>query len=115
MLLTIIGIIGTLVPTILQNRGIIGANTDTLITSLLGPITALIADLKAGNTKTQNALAALGALSGVIAVLKATTGLAPTVLAEINNVDLDVQAALTAYVTAGTGLDLTIYKPIAEV
>lgn len=115
MLVTIIGILGTLLPTILANRGIIGANTDTLITSLMGPITALIADFKAGNTKTENALAALGALAGVVAVLQANKTLPAAVLSEINDVDLDIQAALTAYVTAGAGYNPLAYAPIAEV
>lgn len=115
MLASILAILGTLVPTILQNRGVIGAGTDNLITSLLTPIETLIANLKSGQSATQNGLAALGAAAGVIAVLKATTNLPADVLTQINNVDLDVQAALTAYVKAGAGFDISVYTVTSEV
>lgn len=115
MLLTIIGILGTLIPAILTNRGVIGEGTDTLITNLMGPISTLIGALRSGNTKTADFLAALAALSGVVAVLKATPGLPADALTEIGNVSNDITAALTAYATAGAGFDPTLYKPIAEV
>ena len=116
MLLTILTLIGTLVPTILQNTGVIGSGTANLITSLTNPLETLIASLRAGTTKTSDGLAALAAIQGVINVLKATTALPPAVLTEIANLDADVQAALTAYAKAGTGFDASIYAtPIAEV
>lgn len=115
MLAAILAIVGTLVPAILTNRGVIGQQTDSLINSLLSPVENLIADLKSGNTKTQNALAALAMASGVIITLKGTTGLPAELLTQLNNVDVDIQAALAAYAKAGTGLDLTVYIPPTEV
>lgn len=115
MLTAILAIVGTLVPAILTNRGVIGQQTDSLINSLLSPVENLIADLKSGNTKTQNALAALAMASGVIITLKGTTGLPAELLTQLNNVDVDIQAALAAYAKAGTGLDLTVYIPPTEV
>lgn len=115
MLTAILTIIGTLIPTILQNAGVIGASTNNLISSLLIPIEALIGNLKNSQNATQSGLAALGAAAGVIAVLKATTGLPADVLTQINSIDLDVQAALIAYVKAGSGFDISVYTVTPEV
>lgn len=115
MLTLILTIIGTLVPTILKNTGVIGANTQNLITGILSPVETLFANLKAGTTKTADYLAALGAISGVITVLKSTTNLPAAVLTEVNDLDADVAAALAAYASAGAGFDPSLYAPIAEV
>lgn len=115
MLTLILTIIGTLVPTLLKNAGVIGANTQNLITGLLTPVETLFANLKAGSTKTSDYLASLAAISGVITVLKANTNLPAATLTEVNNLDLDVQAALAAYAQAGAGFDPSLYAPIAEV
>lgn len=115
MLTTILSILGSIIPVILQNSGVIGSSTATLITNLLSPVETLIANLKSGQPKMQDALAILAAVSGAITVLKANTALSPDVLTEVNNIDLDVQKALAAYVQAEKGLDLTIYQPIAPV
>lgn len=115
MLATILTLIGALVPTILQNAGVIGASTNTLITNLLGPVETLIANLKSGQSATQDGLAALAALTGVIAVLKSNTNLSPAVLTQIANVDADVQAALAAYATAQAGYNAGLYTQIVPV
>ena len=115
MLTTVLTLLGTLIPTILQNSGVIGAGTNNLITSLIAPLESLFTSLKTGTTKTSDGLAALAAIQGVINVLKATTNLPPAVLTQIGNLDADVQAALTAYAVAGQGFDSSIYAPIAEV
>lgn len=115
MLTTILTILGTLAPTILQNAGVIGAGTTTLITNLLGPIETLIANLKAGQSATQDGLAALAAMAGVIAVLKANTNLSPAILTQIQNVDLDVQAALAGYASAEAGYNAGLFAQIAPV
>lgn len=115
MLTTILTILGSLVPTILQNSGIIGASTTTLVTNLLAPVETLIANLKSGQSSTQDGLAALAAMAGVIAVLKADTSLPPAVLTQIANVDQDVQAALSGYAVAQTGYNAGLYGQIAPV
>lgn len=115
MLLAILTIVGSLVPSILANAGVIGASTQNLINSLIGPVESLIASLKAGQSKTADALAALAAISGVITVLKAQPGLPADLLTQIDNVDKDVQAALVGWVAAGKGFDVQNYGPIANV
>lgn len=115
MLTAILSILGSLIPTILQNRGIIGASTNQLITGLTAQGVTLLQNLGTGATKTQDGLAALAAASGAIAVLKSTTGLPADVLTMIDDVDADVQAALKNYALAGNGLNLGLYTQVAEV
>lgn len=115
MLTLILTIVGTLVPQLLKNAGVIGANTQNMISGILTPIETLFANLKAGTTKTGDYLASLAAISGVITVLRATSNLPPAVLTEIDDLDKDVTAALAAYAQAGAGFDPSLYAPIAEV
>lgn len=115
MLATILTILGTLVPTILANSGVIGTSTSTLISSLFAPLASLFTSISSGTTKSQDALTVLGALQGVIAVLKTTPNMPAATLTEIGNIEADVQAALAAYVKAEGGLNLTIYQQIATV
>jgi hypothetical protein len=112
VLTTILTIFGSLLPTILQNSGVIGAGTGTLINNLTGPILSLIATLKSGTTATQDYLAALAALQAVVVVLQANKTLPAATLTELSDIDTDIAAALTAYATSANGLDLTQYKQI---
>lgn len=115
MLTTIFSIVGILASILGQYKGVLGT-AGTLTTSLLTPVENLIASLRSGQQSvTSEVLAALAAASGVIAVLKATTGLPADVLTQINGVDKDVQAALTAYAQAGAGFDASLYTQIAPV
>ncbi len=111
-------IIFSAIPVILQilsGAGLVPATVTNLTSNLLTPVENLIATIKSGSTVTDDVLASLAALSGVIAVLKATTGLSPEVLTQINNVDLDVTAALKAYANAEAGLNLSLYGQIQPV
>ena len=114
MLTTIFGIVGILTGVLSSQTGILG-NVSKLINGLLAPISSLITNLKAGNSVTNDILASLAAAAGVIAVLKATTGLPADVLTQIDGVDKDVQAALAAYAQAGVGYDATLYTQDAHV
>lgn len=108
MLTTIFSIVGILTSVLGSQSGILGS-VSKLISGLLTPVQTLIANLKTGNSVTTDILATLAAASGVIAVLKATTGLPADVLTQINGVDKDVQTALTEYAQAGVGYDSTLY------
>ncbi len=105
----------SLTGTILVNKGVIGQNTDNLVTGLLTPLNELIAAFKTKQAGTSPYLAVLAAMIGAIAVLKTTTGLPQAVLDDIDAIAKDAQAALAGWATAGKGLDLTLYSPIAEV
>lgn len=115
LITSIFSIVGPLITSILQNRGVIGANTQNLINGLAGPLANLTLTLQSGATKTSDALAVLAAASGVIAVLKSTTGLPAETLTQINALDADIAAALTAYAKAGAGFDASLYTITAEV
>lgn len=115
LITSILSIAGPLITSILANRGVIGTNTQNLINGLSGPLANLLATLAAGTTKTQDALAVLAAAQGAVAVLKATTGLPADTLAQINNIDLDITAALAGYATAGSGFNASLYTVTAEV
>jgi hypothetical protein len=114
-LLPLITLIINVAMAALQAAGISNASTSGLITSLESTVLPLIANLSNGQSKTADVLAVLGALSGVIATLKAQTGLAPAILAQINTLDEAVQSGLAAYVQAGNGIDLSILTPIAVI
>ncbi len=114
----ILGIINLLFPLltiVLQNRGVISANTTGLISSLVTASETLFSALRSGASKSNDALAVLGALSGVIATLKADTKISPTVLAQLDALDKDVQAALIAEVQSEKGIDLSVLTPIAPI
>ena len=115
MLTALLPILSSLLPVILGNTGVLGTTGTTLLESLAAPVTTLIQGLLTGTTKTADFLAAMAALSGVVAVLKSTTTLPAAALTEVNNVDLDIQAALKAYATAGSGFNPATYAPITEV
>lgn len=115
MLTLILSALGTLIPTILNNSGVIGTNTTNLLTGLVSPIENLFTNLKSGTSKVGDGLAALAAIQATITVLEATTGLPATVLTEIQDVSKDVSAALAAYAVAGQGYSAPLYNQIAEV
>lgn len=114
MLTTIFNIVGILTSVLGSQKGALGT-VSTLISSLLIPVEALIANLKSGQSVTNDILATLAAASGVIAVLKSTTGLSADVLSQIDGVDKDVQAALSNYAKAGVGYDASLYTQDAPV
>lgn len=115
MLTTILTILGGLVPLILSNAGIIGPGYSNLIANLLGPVMLLLSRIGSGTSKTEDALAVLAMMTAAIAVLKKTPNMPADLLTQINNIDLDVQAALAKYAIAEKGLDLTLYAQIAPV
>ncbi len=111
-LLPIITLIVNVALAALQSAGIVTPAITSLTTSLESTILPLVTNLSAGNSSTSDVLAVLGALSGVIATLKAQTGLNPTLLSQLNTLDTAVTAALAAYVQGGKGIDLSVLTPI---
>lgn len=109
----------SLVGGILQNKGVISANTDNLITQLSGLGSNLLAGVLANKDAPaagiNDTMAALGTLSGVIQTLKADTGLSKDFLAYLDQASASVNAALAAYVQSGKGFDVTMFAPVAEV
>jgi hypothetical protein len=115
MFAILFNILGTLVPAILQNSGVIGASTTNLISNLLGPVGNLISGLQKGAGATTDVLAGLAAIQGVTEALRGVSGLPADVLTILDGVEKDVSAALTGYAKAANGFDASIYAPIATV
>jgi hypothetical protein len=114
-LLPLIAMIVNVALTALQTSGIVSPSITSLISSLEGTVLPMVQNLSAGTSTTSDVLAVLGGLSGVIATLKAQTGINPEVLTQLNTLDAAVTAALAAYVQAGKGIDLTVLDQLAPV
>lgn len=119
-MLGIVGIIQlalSLVGGILQNKSVISANTDNLITQLSGLGGTLLTSITANKGTTtagiSDTMAALGTLSGVINTLKQNhTGMSADFLAYLDQADTSVNASLVAYVQSGKGFDVTMFAPV---
>jgi hypothetical protein len=117
-MLTLIPIITTLVNVLLaalQADGIVSPSISSLVTGLESIIAPLVSKLSSGSGTTSDVLAVLGALSGAITVLKSNTSISGTVLAQINDLDEAVSAALAAYVQAGVAVTPSTLTPITPV
>jgi hypothetical protein len=118
-ILPIIQLAFGLVNGILVNKDVISQNTGSLITQLSNLGSSLLGVIIANKGQTAvgipDTMAALGTLSGVIAVLKQNTNLSPDFLAYLNQASDSVNASLAGYVTAGRGFDLSLYAPVANV
>jgi hypothetical protein len=114
-LIPLISLVVNVALAALQAAGVTSPAITGLITSLEGTVVPLISNLSSGASKTSDVLAVLGALSGVIATLKAQTGISPTILGQLNTLDLAVTAALAAYVQAGKGIDTSTLTQLPTV
>lgn len=87
------------------------------LVSGLSPIVAnAITSIESGSGKLQDAVVALGALSGAIQFIKAQANTDPEVLNLIDNYDKAVQAGINGYIASKDGVDLNALgavKPIA--
>lgn len=86
------------------------------IVASFGPIISnVVTSLQSGQGKTADVVTALGALSGVLAILKAQTTLDPEVLNQINVYDQAVQAGIAGYLDSKNGVDLSKLGPVAPI
>lgn len=86
------------------------------LVSALGPIiTKAITAIQGGQGAVADVVTALGSLSGILAVLKAETGLDPAVINQINVYDQAVQAGIAAYLDSKSGVDLTKLSPLSPI
>src|SRR5271170_7484177 len=92
--LQILGLFGNVALSAVGAAGLISPATSTLITQLLTGATTLVGSLASGNTKLQDVLAALAALSSVVAALKADPAIAadPAKLTLLTNLDGEISA-----------------------
>jgi basic membrane lipoprotein Med (substrate-binding protein (PBP1-ABC) superfamily) len=97
----------------------LGGRVPSSVTSLiqaLGPVISnAIKSIQSGQGKLDDVVTALGALSGVIAVLKQQTGLDPEVLAQVDAYDQAVKAGIAGYLDSKSGVDLSKLGPVAPI
>jgi hypothetical protein len=111
MLLTIISLLGSLLPVILPKLGT-SASIDSLIEAAVAGIGSLFSSLKAGTPADDVVLATLTA---ALAALKADTSVDPVVLAEISEATADLEAAIPAYQAAQMTTDPSTLTPLPPV
>ncbi len=92
-----------------------GAAFIPLTTSLENAVNPLLASVGAGNTPTQEVMAAYGAMIGILTALEQNTKLDPATLAKVEAYLVAAQAGLAAYVTAGSGYNPALYVPVAPI
>lgn len=79
-------------------------------------INPLLLSLQSGSTKTQDVLAGYGAMLGVIGALRQQTGLAPEVLAKLDEYTTAAQNGTVAALSAGVkGFDASQLTPVAPI
>lgn len=99
----------------LSASGKIPQSLVSLVGSLSPIVGTAITALQSGQGKVADVVTALGSLSGILAVLKAETGLDPAVLDQINVYDQAVQAGIAGYLDSKNGVDLSKLGPIAPI
>jgi hypothetical protein len=110
MLLTILSLIGTLLPTILNGFGV-SSTVDNLIPAMIAAITGIITAIKNKAPVTTE----LTVLQTALAALQADTSLSPVILGDIGEGVTDLKAAITAYQKALLVTDPSTLTPLPPV
>ena len=92
-----------------------GAAFVPLTTALENAINPLLTSVGAGNTATQEILAAYAALIGILTALQQNTKLDPATRAKVQAYLVSSQAGLTAFITAGSGYNPALYVQVAPI
>jgi hypothetical protein len=107
MLLTILALIGTILPVLLKSFGV-SSSIDNLIPTMLTAITEIIAGIKSKTPVTSG----LAALQTALTALQADTSLSPVILGDISEGVAALQAAIAAYQKAQTVTDPSTLQPL---
>ena len=107
MLLTILALIGTILPVLLKSFGV-SSSIDNLIPVMLTAIT----EIMAGITNKTPFTSGLAALQTALTALQADTSLSPVILGDISEGVADLQAAIVAYQKAQLVTDPSTLTPI---
>jgi hypothetical protein len=107
MLITILTLLGTLLPVVLKGFGV-----STTIDNLIPAMTSAIAEITTGILNKTPVSSSLTALQTALAALKADTSLSPVILSDINEGVSVLQAAITAYQAAQAKTDPTTLTPL---
>lgn len=113
--LPIISLFGNILVQVVGSLTGLSPTTQTLISSLLPNVTAIIQNLMSAKGTLQDVLASLAGLSSILATLMADPAISADKLKLLETYDDEVQAAILAYVKAGTGYNAATYSPISPV
>jgi hypothetical protein len=108
ILTLIINALGTALPLI---PGVNAAISKTA-TGLATGVISLLSGIVPGVSTSQNVVAALSGAESLLATLKTDTTIAPDKLTLIDNLIGEIQAAIVAYVSAGTGFSAANYSQL---
>jgi hypothetical protein len=111
ILTLIINALGTALPLIPGVSATIAKTSTDLATGVVG----LLAGIVPGQAASSDVIAALSGAMALLTTLKADTSIAPDKLTLIDNLIGEIQAAIVAYVSAGTGFNASNYAQIAPV
>jgi len=92
-----------------------GAAFVPLTTALENAINPLLQSIGAGNTATQEILAAYATMIGILTALQQDTKLDPATLGTVRAYLNSAQAGLMAYITAGSGYNPALYTPVLPI
>lgn len=84
-------------------------------TDLASGVITLLSGIVPGQTASANVIAALSGAMALLSTLKQDTTIPADKLTLIDNLIAEIQAAIVAYVSAGTGFNPASYAPIAPV
>jgi hypothetical protein len=110
MLLTILTLIGAILPSVLKGFGV-SSTIDNLIPAMTTAITQIIA----GITNKTPVVSSLAALQTALTALQADTSLSPVILGDISEGVADLKAAIVAYQQAQTVTDPSTLTPLPTV
>jgi hypothetical protein len=110
VLLTILTLVGTILPSVLKGFGV-SSTIDNLIPAMTTAITQIIA----GITNKTPVVSSLAALQTALTALQADTSLSPVILGDISEGVADLKAAIVAYQQAQTVTDPSTLTPLPTV
>lgn len=84
-------------------------------TDLAAGVISLLGGIVPGQAKSADVIAALSGAMTLLTTLRADTTIAPDKITLIDNLISEIQAAIVAYVSAGTGFNAANYAQIAPV
>lgn len=111
-MLTAITLLISLLPSLLQELGVISPNMSTLIGQLGSVIPGLITALATGGSVADEVVDVLNGFAAEIKTLQADTTLSPSALAIAGDLDASLTKALAAYQAAGTVDDPSTLTPL---
>ena len=115
--LSLVQLFSSVALTGLTAAGVVPPGVSALATGIESALQPLLSSIGSGNTKTQDTLAAFGAMVGILQATSKQTGLSAQQLANIQALETAVSDAIVAFMSGETGApDLaTLAQPVPTV